>query len=84
MDRDNISLGCGNNNFFVLICDDWTMDLCWIPLVSGFFAPFLIWITSWVLYAFGEMVENISKTNDIAEKQNIIHEILLQLQKDMR
>ena len=37
----------------------------------------LIWIISWILYAFGEMVENISIIKDIAKEQSNIGEIEL-------
>ena len=45
--------------FFALIANEWTAYLCWIPLVAAVVGPFLIWLSSWLLYAFGEMVEDI-------------------------
>ena len=45
--------------FIVLVSDDWTAELCWIPLVGAIIAPIFVWIGSWVMYAFGEFVEDI-------------------------
>lgn len=45
--------------FIALVSDEWTAELCWIPLVSAIVAPFIIWIGSWAMYAFGEFVEDI-------------------------
>lgn len=55
--------------FFDLISDDLTMDLCWIPLVSAVVCPFIIYINSWLLYAFGEAVENLSNINNVVQKK---------------
>lgn len=46
-------------SFCVLVSDRWTAYFCWIPLVFAIVGPFLIWLSSWLLYAFGEMVEDI-------------------------
>ena len=57
--------------FFVLVADDWTAYLCWIPLVGAAVLPVIIWISSWVLYGFGELVENATnnqKTAPVAQK----------------
>ena len=43
--------------FIVLVADDWTASLCWIPIVAAIVAPFFIWISSWTIYAFGELVD---------------------------
>ena len=62
--------------FIVLIADDWTAYLCWIPLVSAIVLPFLIWISSWILYAFGELVENSNSTNNVVKKiENNTHNL---------
>ena len=44
--------------FIVLVSDEWTAYLCWIPLVGAIVGPVLVWVESWVLYAFGEFVED--------------------------
>ena len=44
----------------IVISDDGTADLFWIPLVSGIFGPFVIWIGYLTLYAFGDLVDNIT------------------------
>ena len=46
--------------FIVLVADDWTAYLCWIPLVAAIVGPIIVWICSWTMYAFGEMVQGIS------------------------
>ena len=46
-------------SFIVLVSDSWTAYLWWIPLVSAVVGPFLVWIGSWAMYAFGEFVEDI-------------------------
>lgn len=45
--------------FIVLVADDWTAYLCWIPLVGAIVGPFFVWINSWAMYAFGELVEDV-------------------------
>lgn len=45
---------------------------------------FLIWINSWILYAFGEMVENISIIKDIAKEQSNIGEIELMSHENIK
>ena len=45
-------------SFIVLVSDDWTAHLCWIPLVSAIVDPVLVWIGSWSMYALGEFVED--------------------------
>ena len=50
--------------FIVLVSDDWTAYLCWIPLVGAIVGPVLVWVESWVLYAFGEFVEDIHAIRD--------------------
>ena len=50
--------------FIVLISDDWTVYLCWIPLVGAIIAPIFVWIGSWAMYAFGEFVEDIHAIRD--------------------
>ena len=50
--------------FIVLVVDDWTADLCWIPLVAAVVGPIIVWIGSWTMYAFGEMVQGISNIDN--------------------
>ncbi len=45
--------------FIVLLMDEWTAYLCWIPLVSAIAGPIPVWIGSWAIYAFGELVEDV-------------------------
>ena len=44
--------------FIVLAADDWTAELCVIPLVGAIVGPVFVWISSWAMYAFGELVED--------------------------
>ena len=44
--------------FFVFVFDRYMSGLCWIPIVSAVVGPFLIWVSFWSMYAFGELVEN--------------------------
>ena len=53
--------------FIALVVDEWTVEFCWIPLVSAVVGPIFIWIGSWAIYAFGEFVED---THAIREKQD--------------
>ena len=50
--------------FIVLVSDDWTAYLCWIPLVGAIVGPVLVWVGSWLLYAFGEFVEDVHAIRD--------------------
>lgn len=50
--------------FIILASDDWTASLCWIPLVGAVVGPVLVWVESWLLYAFGEFVEDIHAMRD--------------------
>ena len=45
--------------FIALVADDYTAELCWIPLVGAIVCPVFVWIGSWAMYAFGEFVEDI-------------------------
>lgn len=45
--------------FIALVADDWTAYLCWIPLVGAIVGPIFVWVGSWVMYAFGEFVEDV-------------------------
>ena len=60
--------------FFLLVSDVWTAEFCWIPLVGAIVGPVLVWVESWVLYAFGEFVEktadNENNTRQILKKLN--------------
>ena len=51
-------------SFIALVSDDWTVELCWIPLVSAIVGPVFVWIGSWTMYAFGEFVEDIHAMRD--------------------
>lgn len=42
--------------------------ICLIPLIAAIILPFIIWVSSWSLYAFGELVEKSIDTNKIAKK----------------
>lgn len=42
---------------FVGFADDTTLFLSLIAAVAAIIMPFIIWISSWVMYAFGELVE---------------------------
>lgn len=44
--------------FIILLFDELTAHLCWIPLVGAVVWPVFIWIGSWAMYAFGEFVED--------------------------
>ena len=50
--------------FFVFVSDRHMEEFCWIPLVSAIVGPAFIWVGSWTLYAFGELVEKTSKNED--------------------
>lgn len=60
--------------FIALVADDWTAEFCWIPLVGAIVGPVLVWVESWLLYAFGELVEktadNENNTRQILKKIN--------------
>ena len=45
-------------SFIVLVSDDWTAELCWIPLVGAIVGPIFVWLGSWAMYAFGEFIED--------------------------
>ena len=44
--------------FIILLENKRTIEYCWIPIVSAVVGPLFIWICSWVIYAFGELVED--------------------------
>ena len=48
-------------SFFVLLSDRWTVELCWIPILTAFVGPIIVWIGSWFLYAFGEITRGIAE-----------------------
>ena len=50
--------------FIVLVSDEWTAEFFWIPLVGAIVGPVLVWVEIWVLYAFGEFVEDIHAIRD--------------------
>lgn len=45
--------------FLILVIDEWMIEFCWIPIVSAVAGPLVIWVGSWVIYAFGEYVEDV-------------------------
>ena len=45
-------------SFIDLVSED-CAELCWIPLVAAIVGPIFVWLGSWVMYAFGEFVEDI-------------------------
>ena len=47
-------------SFIILVSDDWTAELCWIPLVGAIVGPIFVWLGSWAMYAFGEFVEDVT------------------------
>ena len=55
--------------FRVCLSSRYLNDMFWIPMVTAAFGPFVVWITFWPLYAFGELVDN--STNLKAQKANI-------------
>jgi hypothetical protein len=50
--------------FIALVADDYTAELCWIPLVGAIVGPIFVWIGSWAMYAFGEFVERTCDNED--------------------
>ena len=44
----------------VLLANEFTQKLFWVPLLTALIAPLIIWIKSWLAYAFGDMVDNIA------------------------
>ena len=58
--------------FFVLIDSRRTEDMAWIPLVSAIVTPFLIWVSSWMSYGFGELVEKVGDIGELVEKLDAI------------
>ena len=40
-----------------LLVEDLRM-FCWVTVVDALVFPFVIWISSWTMYAFGELVDN--------------------------
>ena len=45
--------------FVILVSDNWTKHLAWIPFLVAIVGPIVVWIGSWGMYAFGEYVEDI-------------------------
>lgn len=54
--------------FIVLVADDWTAYLCWIPLVAAIVIPFIIWVGSWAMYAFGQLVDDTQDSKELLKK----------------
>ncbi len=60
-------------SFIVFLSDDYLWYLLWIPFVAAIFGPFIIWLSYWMLYAFGELVDNsaiIAKPNKRANEKH--------------
>ena len=55
--------------FFVGTSDDDVYFLMAIALGMAVIMPFAIWISSWVMYAFGELVESTMEMRDNSKKQ---------------
>lgn len=58
-------------SLFLLISDENLSAFCWIPIVVAIVAPIFIWLNSVVLYAFGELVEKTSDTNEFIRQMDI-------------
>lgn len=50
--------------FIALVSDEWTAYFCWIPILAAIVGPVVVWVGSWAIYAFGEMVQGISNIDD--------------------
>jgi hypothetical protein len=57
--------------FLVLLFSDYLAFLCWIPLLVAIVVPPLVWICSWTMYAFGELVEGVREMDFADEIKNI-------------
>ena len=44
--------------FLVMAADEFMSSMCWLPILIALVGPVVIWLGSWVLYAFGELVED--------------------------
>lgn len=42
-----------------MLTNSLTAKFCWIPILSAIFISLFVWIGSWIMYAFGELVEDI-------------------------
>ena len=65
--------------FIVLVSDDWTAELCWIPLVGAIVGPIFVWVGSWTMYAFGEFVEDI---HAMRNKEGTTNKVISSSQKE--
>ncbi|MBQ7090708.1 MAG: SHOCT domain-containing protein [Clostridia bacterium] len=54
----------------VCLANDWMMGMAWIPFVVAGVVPFIIWIGSWTMYAFGEIAQGIIDMKNSATKTN--------------
>lgn len=43
-----------------LISDRYLAPYWWIPVIAAIVVPIIIWISSWLIYAFGELVDTTS------------------------
>ena len=44
----------------ILLANNETMKLFWVPLLAGIVTPCVIWVKSWLAYAFGDVVDNVA------------------------
>ena len=58
--------------FFAGLSDDDVIFLTFIGIVGAIVFPLIIWVSSWAMYAFGELVE---RTASIDRKMNTTSEI---------
>ena len=42
---------------FIIFLTENNEELCLIPIIAAIVVPFLVWVGSWTIYAFGELVE---------------------------
>ena len=67
--------------FIVLVASPGTDEMWWIPIVGAIVGPFVIWVSTWPVYAFGEFVED---THEIRNKglQGEIQEVKVPTEKE--
>ena len=60
-------------SFIYFLANDYLWDLLWIPFVAAIFAPVIIWLSYWMIYAFGELVDNsiIANQNNSANQKTV-------------
>ena len=55
--------------FLAADTDEFRIRLCWIALLIALVGPVVIWLSSWLLYAFGELVEDIHAMRNETEAE---------------